>query len=105
MIAAKLHQTFVGESAERMPYQCAADAKTLADGILGKLRTWLERLLDNGPSQRLINGAGAIPITGRLPRHVAAQICMKVLIPASHLLENLNRSLQRLLDSASRAPR
>ncbi len=60
VVAPKLHQPFAGEPAQRMPHQRAADPEAFADGVLGQLGAGLQRLLDDGASQRLIDGAGAI---------------------------------------------
>ena len=105
-VAPKLHQPFGGELAQRMPHQRAAHPEALADGVLGQLGAGLQRLLDDGASQRLIDGAGAIcTATGRLSRHVGAQVCMRALVAVSHLVGNLNRPILSCSIALSRAAR
>ena len=82
------------------------DAEAFADGVLGQLGAGLQRLLDDGASQRLIDGAGAIcTATGRLSRHVGAQVCMRALVAVSHLVGNLNRPILSCSIALSRAAR
>ena len=67
-----------------MPHQRAADPEALADSVLGQLGAGLQRLLDDGASQRLIDGAGAISAaTVSLSRHIGKQDCMRALVAVS----------------------
>src|SRR4029077_19103596 len=65
-VAPEFYQALGRKLTQRMPYQCAADPEAFADRVFRKLGPRLQGLLDDGVTQRAVDGGGAI--TGNLRR-------------------------------------